>query len=119
MTRMEKALRTVNKARVALGERPLVRLPRGKKGCSTKCPLANALGATVNSNARFHSYAKAEKVARAWRVSGRYWGGKAVPLTVLLEEFVDHFDRGLYKNLIKAVWPVWETRYASGVEGWS
>ena len=70
-------------------------------------------GAAINAGVAVGVFRDhAEAVTQMVRTSGRY-----APRSENGARYDALFS--LYKSLIKAVWPVWEMRYASGVEGWS
>lgn len=103
---LRETVRLVNRARKALGDKPLRSLPVGSRHHSTLGPLARALRSedhvvTVGEHsARFRSELDARKVAEAWGEKAvRYDGSYTVGLPELLADFVHRFDRGEFPHL--------------------
>ena len=95
-------LRQVNRARVALGRRPLKRIPKGKLHCPDACPLAKAVGASIGSGfADFDSPKDAYAVAQAWKQKRSIFNICAVPLPGAMARFVEKFDGGELPQYVK------------------
>ena len=97
-------LRLVNEARVALGQKPLKRLPKGERGDVSYCPLAIALHTWIGAeNASVESDREAERLAEVWGTEklcdGEVW------LPRVLREFVLDFDAGKYPDLVNGKCP--------------
>ena len=90
----------VNTARDSLDLPKIEKLPRGERGRSTSCPLAQALGGIVGADGIcFEDRYKAQYVAAAWhtRVYNRGHQRYVVDLPDTLKHFVRDFDLGAYR----------------------
>ena len=97
---LKHVLSLVNVARGALNLPAIETLPRGEKGRSISCPLAQALGGIVGVDGIcFQDHYTAEFVASAWqtKVYNRGHQRYVVDLPDTLKHFVRDFDLGAYR----------------------
>ncbi len=107
--RLSSVLKEVNAVRKILGAKPLSKMPKGKVGKSTKCPIHNALPAPckqVGTNLKFlHNLAgeeAANKLRERWACDNSYrFGIYEVRMPPILRSFVFAFDSGDYPTLIE------------------
>lgn len=97
---LRQVLLLVNEARDSLSLPAIERLPKGEKGRSTSCPLAQTLGGIVGVDGIcFKERYKAEYVASAWQTNMYNRGHQryVVDLPDTLKHFIRDFDLGAYR----------------------
>lgn len=103
--KLAKVLELVNTGRVAMGYKPIKKLPKGVRGDGHSCPLQKALkvysvGSLVDVCDGWDESpkceAKAKALGKAWH---KRFAGVEVYLPNPLVTFVDEFDSRLYPEL--------------------
>lgn len=101
--RHQRVLNYVNRVRVALGKKPLQKLPKGKRQSFVSCPLSNSFGREIirvgEGWISFRSVDKAFEIGIKLRKTAFTDGTIALPEYV--SKFIDYFDKGMYPELEK------------------
>ena len=94
-------LALVNKSRLAAGLKALKRMPKGRRGRSSGCPLARGL----NFKGKVGTWSFSTPDARIAKIYGRVWRQDSIWGGVLVcpdvfQAFVAAFDDGLFPHLV-------------------